>query len=632
MINDKEIKNLKNSLLENLKPKLRKIENVNFKEENNKIFLNKSASNLFSKSCNKHIKKNYSQEKQSNDYHILQNLCPGKYYCKNYNLIQQLQFKIKKLESNINDLNNMNDFFIFIINQKDKMYRDLLKENLKLRNSSSINNNASINYNSVILRKKDDKKTLDSIDSSSSIENIGIRLSNTFSRKNNNNFLRHKSLANILESKSKLNITNNFLFNEENKYQKYLLQNNPYGKILNLSNKNNNKFRSSNGISLLSLPDEKLIEMSENENLKFLIKFTQSDENFITEIRTKTSKFLVNLCDIINIMSKDYQQSIRLIKRIKLFINSGVNLVKSVLTTDSIKILLNNTCKILDCEAAYLFIYDNLSDQLILLNENGSKNNIKLPKDKGILGNVFLKKEKFKIDDTNQDIKFFKEIEKKNNIKIKNILCYPILDSSNEVFGVIQAINKNKKHFNCDDEELLLIISKQANAIIENNNNKDMSLIQISRLKLLFKYSIQLYSINNLIDLTKITEELLINLFSSSSAQILFKNQDNKLVHLTNKKIFEKNNLGIIYFVFNKKQFHGCRKIKDCKYYNSLVDISASECLVTFPIFNGEDCVGILQTIVNSDLNNITQEPKDNEKNIFSLLLELISIWYKRIC
>ena len=53
MINDKAIKNLKNSLLENLKPKLRKIENVNFKEENNKIFLNKSASNLFSKSCNK---------------------------------------------------------------------------------------------------------------------------------------------------------------------------------------------------------------------------------------------------------------------------------------------------------------------------------------------------------------------------------------------------------------------------------------------------------------------------------------------------------------------------------------------------------------------------------------------------
>ena len=63
-----------------------------------------------------------------------------------------------------------------------------------------------------------------------------------------------------------------------------------------------------------------------------------------------------NECDIINIMSKDYQQSIRLIKRIKLFINSGVNLVKSILNTDSIKILLDNTCNILECEKVFLFI------------------------------------------------------------------------------------------------------------------------------------------------------------------------------------------------------------------------------------------------------------------------------------
>ena len=134
-----------------------------------------------------------------------------------------------------------------------------------------------------------------------------------------------------------------------------------------------------------------------------------------------------------------------------------------------------------------------------------------------------------------------------------------------------------------------------------------------------------------IIELTKITEELLINLFSSSSVRILFKNENNKLVNLLNNQIFNNSNLGIIYYVFNNKRYYGCRKIKECKYYNSLIDIPASECLVTFPIFNDDECVGIIQTMINCDLNSSNNEPKENEKNIFLLLLDLISIWYKRI-
>lgn len=627
MLNEKKTaKKLRRCLLNDYSNSKSKTNFFNFNDIHLKILLNKSSSNLFSKTCNKHMRNNSFNEKDNNENFEKINKCPGLNLCKSIQTIKELEYKIKKLESKIEDLNKMNEYFIFIINQKDKMYSDLIKENLKLKKSHSSNNLEILKYNQI--QKKEEKKKIEPFDSSGSLEQIGIKLTNFFHNKNNN-VMKHRSEPNIIESKSNLNIKNNFFFSEEKFFNNYK---NPYSKILNLSNKNNNKFHSSNGISLLSFPDEKLDEMSENENLNYLIKLTQSDELFITEIRTKTNKFLMNLCDSINMMAKDYQQSIRLIKRIKLFINSGVYLVKSILNSDSIKILLDNTCKILECEKAFLFIYDNLSDQLLLLNENGNKsNNIKFPKDKGILGSVFLKKEKFKIDDTNQDIKFFQEMKKKIGFKIKNILCYPILDSYGKVFGIIQAINKRKKHFNCDDEELLLIISKQANAIIESNNNKDMNLIQISRFKLLFKYSIDLYSINNLIELTKITEELLINLFSSSSVRILFKNENNKLVNLLNNQIFNNSNLGIIYYVFNNKRYYGCRKIKECKYYNSLIDIPASECLVTFPIFNDDECVGIIQTMINCDLNSSNNEPKENEKNIFLLLLDLISIWYKRI-
>ena len=631
MINEIKItKQLRRYLLNNYsnsKSKSRTNQFFNINNINSKILLNKSASNLFSKTCNKHIRNNSFNDKEiNNEIFEKINKCPGLNLCKNNQTIRELEYKISKLKSKIEDLNKMNEYFIFIINQKDKMYSDLIKENLKLKKSHISNNFEIIKYEQI--QKKEEKKNIESLDSTHTLKHVEIKFSNLFNKKAKQ-FLKHRSVSNINESKSNLNITNNLFLSEEKFFHNFK---NPYSKILDLSNKNNNKFHSSNGISLLSFPNEKLDEMSENENLNYLIKLTQSDELFINEIRAKTNKFLMNLCDIINMMAKDYQQSIRLIKRIKLFINSGVNLVKSILNTDSIKILLDNTCNILECEKVFLFIYDNLSEQLVLLNENANKsNNIKFPKDKGILGSVFLKKEKLKIDDTNKDINFFQELKKKLGFKIKNILCYPILDSYGKVFGIIQAINKRKKHFNCDDEELLLIISKQANAIIESNNNKDMNLIQISRLKLLFKYSIDLYSINNLIELTKKTEELLINLFSSSSVRILFKNENNKLDNLLNNQIFNNSNLGIIYYVFNNKQYYGCRKIKECKYYNSLIDIPASECIVTFPIFNGDECVGIIQTMVNCDLNSNNNEPKENEKNIFILLLDLISIWYKRI-
>ena len=55
--------------------------------------------------------------------------------------------------------------------------------------------------------------------------------------------------------------------------------------------------------------------------------------------------------------------------------------------------------------------------------EGLKKNQIKVPKDKGIVGHVFMNKEKLKIDDAYQDVRFNKEIDKKTGFRTKNILC-----------------------------------------------------------------------------------------------------------------------------------------------------------------------------------------------------------------
>ena len=340
---------------------------------------------------------------------------------------------------------------------------------------------------------------------------------------NRSKSLKRQSVANVIENKTKQLYANTLLYNEEKNINNFI-DSNHYDKIIEISNKSNkNKLQNSSGVSFLSLSNKRLDEIANNENLEFINRMTQSDEIFISKIRTASKEFLINLCDVLNIVIKDYQQTIRLIQRVKLFLSSSVNLVRSVLSANSPSVLLNNTCEILDCERASLFIYDTLSDMLVVHSGEGlKKNQIKVPKDKGIVGAVFMKKEKLKIDDAYQDPRFNPEVDKKTNFKTRNLLCFPLIDKEGDTFGAIQAINKRKKHFNHDDEELMLILSRQASAILKSMMNMDENCLQISRLKMILKYSVDINQIKEISKFVLRTEELLMTLFSSASAQILF--------------------------------------------------------------------------------------------------------------
>ncbi len=107
--------------------------------------------------------------------------------------------------------------------------------------------------------------------------------------------------------------------------------------------------------------------------------------------------------------------------------------------------------------------------------EGLKKNQIRVPKDKGIVGNVLITKEKLKIDDAYQDVRFNK-VDKKTGFKTKNILCYSLIDSDNHCFGAIQEINKKKYfnnfyYYNDDEMKVFNVINNNINNIINENND-----------------------------------------------------------------------------------------------------------------------------------------------------------------
>ncbi len=654
-----------------------------------------------------------------------ENRCPGGKLCQNYQLLIDMEFQIKKLLQTIQQLTRINNYFSFNISQKEKMYKLMLDENMKIKsglytkflqntlkeqkvrkfiipesikfnlkelqnNYFELNNN---NYDDESIdseKKNDDEekkfekkplKTFKRMQTMNVRQTIGLDINKIdFSLKNSN--LKDKSNNNdddkitdksespnrknkskkkvqiIVDCDSnynKRNLSKLTLSEEDNSDNiiererkerenlerkqkeeklKKTLKKNPYNEIIQISQRTQkHNLQNSTGISFLALSDTALNEMISNPNIIQLYKITLDDDIFINELQSSDKDTMNRYCDIIGTMCKDFKSSIHLIQRIKSFLEATVALVGSVENGHTISILIKNTCKILNCDRASLFIHDKITDMLVVHSAEGlKKNQIKVPKNKGVVGAVFMTGEKLKIDNAYQDMRFNKEIDRKTGYKTRNIMCYPLIDNDGDIFGVIQAINKlgsKDASFDNNDEELLGIFSKQASAILKNEININEYYTQINRLKIVHSFCIKISSIHNIIEFIEEIENCFNNIFELSTVQILFNVGMNYLYEVKKQKFLGYTNLGIAYYVFNNRVVHGCPKIKNCQFFNVLVDLDGNDALVTYPIINqnNNQVMAVLQVACNITVSEASEKLKNNEMLIFKMIEESISDW-----
>ena len=654
-----------------------------------------------------------------------ENRCPGGKLCQNYQLLIDMEFQIKKLLQTIQQLTRINNYFSFNISQKEKMYKLMLDENMKIKsglytkflqntlkeqkvrkfiipesikfnlkelqnNYFELNNNNNDDESIDSEKKNDDEekkfekkplKTFKRMQTMNVRQTIGLDINKIdFSLKNSN--LKDKSNNNdddkitdksespnrknkskkkvqiIVDCDSnynKRNLSKLTLSEEDNSDNiiererkerenlerkqkeeklKKTLKKNPYNEIIQISQRTQkHNLQNSTGISFLALSDTALNEMISNPNIIQLYKITLDDDIFINELQSSDKDTMNRYCDIIGTMCKDFKSSIHLIQRIKSFLEATVALVGSVENGHTISILIKNTCKILNCDRASLFIHDKITDMLVVHSAEGlKKNQIKVPKNKGVVGAVFMTGEKLKIDNAYQDMRFNKEIDRKTGYKTRNIMCYPLIDNDGDIFGVIQAINKlgsKDASFDNNDEELLGIFSKQASAILKNEININEYYTQINRLKIVHSFCIKISSIHNIIEFIEEIENCFNNIFELSTVQILFNVGMNYLYEVKKQKFLGYTNLGIAYYVFNNRVVHGCPKIKNCQFFNVLVDLDGNDALVTYPIINqnNNQVMAVLQVACNITVSEASEKLKNNEMLIFKMIEESISDW-----
>ena len=382
--------------------------------------------------------------------------------------------------------------------------------------------------------------------------------------------------------------------------------------------------------SYISLDVDLMEILNNNTSLKKLEYLSKNDENFIKVCKTGTNDTLFKYCDYINLLINDHKEITKVCTRMKDLIKGSINLIESIISNDSSKKFIEITCDILKCDRISLFIYDKISDKLILVTAEGlNRAQIKLDKTKGIVGNCFTECKVIRIEDAYLDDRFNKDIDKQTNYRTKTILCYPLVDKEGECIGVIEAINKYNSVFTDDDQEMLKILSQEAASIFKSISYHDNNKTLIVTLYALIDYSIKINYIENIYEFCKLTEDVILNAFNCLEAAIYFMKDERLIRYFKNNeyKFYDKN-FGIVGKVIKNKEIIGYKSISNVKEHNSLIDILSSDGLLTFPIFakKSKEVCAIIQVPFVGEINRYGK-PKEATMTIIKKLSKCMKNW-----
>lgn len=519
--------------------------------------------------------------------------------CPHLHQIQSLISQIAKQKRTIEDLTNLNDFFIYSLSQKDSMYRTLLQESNTIKATNNIGKDKLIFTSQCFTNRP--KSVF--INPKTKLSSNASSLCNT-SPKN-----QGQKVKDINENQIKFSNCNS----------------SHYDNLMRISNKTTKNNIQNSTVSFLAMSVNMLKKYENNEYVNFLQEITQSEKSFSSMIRGDDDEFASDLCDSIRNIVKDFKQMICLVLRIKLFLKSTHDLVNNMLNKNFNDIVISNASKFLNCEQALLYLYEPISDMLNVF-PCDETSRTKVSKTYGIIGHSFTRGESIKIDDTMNDLKSKSDTQRKN---IRNILCYPLKTTESEVFGVIEAANKRDYHFNNDDDELMIAFSNLVSVLLKINSRNEEHNRAVVQYERIIKYSIEIQSITNRIEFIERTESLLNLLFYTTNSRVLFVNNLNGQLINKSKAFTPKHNVGIVYYIMKRKECFACWKAKNCQYYNTLIDIDSSESLVTYPVLIDHECVAVMQFVIKEQLDDKREMPKEKEMKILSLIDKCIVNWYK---
>ena len=174
----------------------------------------------------------------------------------------------------------------------------------------------------------------------------------------------------------------------------------------------------------------------------------------------------------------------------------AAHLLNSTLEYDELmKNVLRLVVRAVDAEAATVFRFDPAYQDLRVRFYSGDDEprQMTIPIGRGFVGWVAQHNQPVLNNDPQHDERYSHEIEEKQGVKIRSILCYP-LNLQGKFFGVIEALNKRTGAFDQSDLDTFNVLSDQIALAIRNAQLYRISRRQALQRKTLFDVSKQLMS------------------------------------------------------------------------------------------------------------------------------------------
>lgn len=134
-------------------------------------------------------------------------------------------------------------------------------------------------------------------------------------------------------------------------------------------------------------------------------------------------------------------------------------------------LIMEKVTELMEADRSTLYLLTDNGTQLWskVLTGSGTFEEIRLGVGEGIAGWVAQSGETVNIPDAYIDERFQPAVDLKSGYRTRSILCAPMRDTTGEIIGVLQLLNKKDGPFTEEDEELLTALSSQAAISIENS-------------------------------------------------------------------------------------------------------------------------------------------------------------------
>lgn len=117
----------------------------------------------------------------------------------------------------------------------------------------------------------------------------------------------------------------------------------------------------------------------------------------------------------------------QLANKLKNIVNAIISINLEVDSSEAFQIIVRETCKVLECDRASVFLVNPNTNELWTKSAKGS-GVIKVDFGQGLVGFVANTMKSLNILEAHKDCRFNPEIDRRNNYNTKSVLCVPVID------------------------------------------------------------------------------------------------------------------------------------------------------------------------------------------------------------